>query len=71
MTTDQILIDKYGPLLTLIQVAELLHRKPDGLRMAIHGNSEFAKTMRLTRKKIGRRVYFKAVDVAKLIDGEA
>lgn len=69
-TTEQILIDKYGPLLTFIQVAELLDRSVQGLRMTLGGNSEFAKTMRPARRKIGRRVYFKVADLAKLIDGE-
>lgn len=70
MTTEQILVEKYGPLLTLVQVAELLHRRADGIRMTIRGNSEFANKMQTARRKIGRRVYFMAVDVAKLIDGE-
>lgn len=70
-TTEQILVTKYGALLTLSQVAELLNRSADGLRMTLRGSSDFAKKMQPARRKIGRRLYFKAVDVAKLIDDEA
>ena len=33
MSTEQVLVEKYGPLLTLVQVAELLDRSPEGLRI--------------------------------------
>lgn len=70
-TTEQILVSKYGPLLTLVQVGELLNRSADGLRMSLRGDSNFAKRMQSARRKIGRRLYFKAVDLAKIIDDEA
>lgn len=70
-TTEQILVQKYGPLLTLVQVGELLNRSADGLRMSLRGDSNFAKRMQSARRKIGRRLYFKAVDLAKIIDDEA
>lgn len=70
-TTEQILVSKYGPLLTLVQVGELLNRSADGLRMSLRGDSDFAKRMQSARRKIGRRLYFKAVDLAKIIDDEA
>lgn len=70
MTTEQTLIQKYGPLLTLMQLAELLDRSADGLRLTIRGNSEFAIKLQSARRRLGRRVYFKAADVARLIDGD-
>lgn len=70
-TTEQILVSKYGPLLTLAQVSELLNRSADGLRMSLRGDSLFARRMQSARRKIGRRLYFKAVDLAKIIDDEA
>lgn len=70
-TTEQILVSKYGPLLTLVQASELLNRSADGLRMSLRGDSDFAKKMQSARRKIGRRLYFKAVDLAKIIDDEA
>lgn len=59
---------KYGPLLTLKQLAEVLHRSQESLRVSLHRNSEYSNTLREARKRIGRRVYFKSSDITKLID---
>ena len=71
MTTEEILLSKFGPLLSLPQLAELLKRSPDGLRLALRSQSEFAIQWNQARRKIGRRVYFRAPDVARLIDAPA
>ena len=43
MTTEEILLQRYGsPLLTIQQVAEILNRSPDGLRLTLAGNNEVA-----------------------------
>ncbi|TKR54349.1 DNA-binding protein [Allopusillimonas ginsengisoli] len=68
MTTEVQLIERYGILLSLDDLAEVLKRSRDGLRIALHGNSEFARTWYPAKKKIGRRVYFRASDVARLND---
>jgi hypothetical protein len=68
MSTEDLLVNQYGPLLSLPQLAELLKRSPDGLRIALRGQSDFATQWNQARRKIGRRVYFRAPDVARLID---
>ncbi len=68
MTTEEQLIERYGILLSLDDLAEVLKRSRDGLHIALHGNSEFARTWYSAKKKIGRRVYFRASDVSRLID---
>lgn len=70
MTTEDVLLNKYGgsPLLSLSQVAEILHRSPEGLRLTLSGENELAKKLRPNRLKIGRRVYFKVSAIADLID---
>ncbi len=68
VTTEVQLIERYGILLSLDDLAEVLKRSRNGLRIALHGNSEFARTWYPAKKKIGRRVYFRASDVARLID---
>ena len=35
MTTEEALLNRFWPLLTLAQVAQLLDRSPDGLRVTI------------------------------------
>lgn len=69
-STEQILIDLYGPLLSLEQLAVVLKRSKDGLRLTIRGNSDFAKKMQSARRRLGRRVYFNSILIGKIIDGE-
>ncbi|MFJ7882376.1 DNA-binding protein [Pseudomonas sp. FSL R10-0056] len=68
MSTEQYLVEKYGPLMTLSQVAELFGRSPDGLRFTIRQDSDLGRRLSAEKKKLGRRVYFLAVGVARLID---
>jgi len=64
------LSDKYGLLLTTEQVAEIFHRTTQSLRSDLSGSdhSEFGKALIKARKYIGRRVYFKAEDIERLIE---
>jgi hypothetical protein len=70
MNTEQLLLEKFegAPLLSIEQVAIVLHRSKDGLRISLSGNSELAQKLRHTRLKIGRRIYFKTAEIARLID---
>lgn len=61
---------KYGPVLTLEDVAEVLSRKPQGVRMALSQRKEaWAMQVSASKVHIGRRVYFPAEIVAALIAG--
>jgi len=71
MSTEQVLVEKYGPLLTLVQVAELLDRSPEGLRITIRGSNALGRQLMAARVKIGRRVHFKVQAIAALVDGTA
>lgn len=64
------LVEKYGPLLTLSELADVLDRSPDGLRMTLRGQSDLARQLEPARLKIGRRVHFRTAVVASVIDGE-
>jgi ribosomal protein S12 len=68
MTTEEQLLKRYGPLLSLTDLSDLLKRSPDGLRISLRSQSEFANKWNSAKRKVGRRVYFKASDVADLID---
>lgn len=71
MSTEAFLLEKYGPLLTLPQVALLLDRKPEGIRVTIHRNSgELGRQLSGARIKLGRRTHFKTAAIAKLLDGD-
>lgn len=70
--TYQYLLTHYGPLMTIKHVAEVMHASPHGLRMSIARKREpFAAALANARRKLGRRVYFKARRVAEVIDQEA
>jgi hypothetical protein len=66
--TESFLLQKYGPLLSLVQLASLLDRSVDGLRLSLRQDGEMAAKFNPARKKIGRRVYFRAAVVAQVLD---
>lgn len=69
--TYQYLLTQYGPLLTLKHMAEVLHGTPNGLRMAMSRKQQpFARSLAESRVRFGRRVFFEARQVARLIDDE-
>lgn len=68
-TCENILLAQYGsPLLTLEQVAKILDRSPDGLRITLSGDSDLARRLRPAKKRIGRRVLFSVAELARFID---
>lgn len=69
MTTEEVLLQRFGsPLLTIQQVAEVLDRSPEGLRISLAGEGDVARRLRPSRVKIGRRVYWRTIGVAQMID---
>lgn len=59
-----LMFDRYGPLLTIAQLAEILKRSPDGLRQALTDESETTEALNGARVVIGRRSYFRTHEVA-------
>jgi len=68
MHTEKILIERYGPYLTLEQLAELLHREPQSLRTSLRLESHALAPLARMRRKVGRRMYFRATDVADFME---
>lgn len=70
MTTEELILTSNGgsPLLSLSQVADILHRSPEGLRITLSGDNEIARNLKPCRIKIGRRVYFRVAGIARFID---
>jgi len=54
MTKEQALTSKYGTLMTLVHLAQELHRSPDGLRISLRTNVGWAGQVNAARKKFGR-----------------
>lgn len=70
MTTLEHLLTTYGPLMTINQLASLLDRSKDGLRISLMSASSLANELNPARRKIGRRVYFSTAGVARFIDAK-
>jgi len=69
MTTEEILVQRFGVLLDFAQVAELFKRKSaDSVRVAMSGNTELARQLRPAKVKIGRRILFKASVLGQILD---
>ena len=66
--TENFLLEKYGPLLSLEQLATVLSRSVDGLRLSLVQKGEIAEKFGPARKKIGRRVYFRSSVIASVLD---
>lgn len=64
------LTERFGPLLTAVHLAEILHRSEQGLRWSLTQPGQFAETINATRVRIGRRNYYRAADLALLLAGE-
>jgi hypothetical protein len=67
VSTAEILITQYGPLLTLAQLAKILDRSAEGLRISLRSQSEFSCRVNEARIRLGRRVYFSNVKIAAII----
>jgi hypothetical protein len=69
MTIEQTLTEKYGPLLSLVQLAKVLDRSPEGLRISLRTSSDWSMRVNMARLRIGRRVYFRTEQIAQFLSG--
>ena len=70
MTIEKILIETYGALLSIAQLARILDRSKEGLRISLRSDTAWAAQINSARIKLGRRVYFKTTNIAKILSGE-
>jgi len=70
MKTEEFLINRYGPLLPLSGLALLLDRSPPATRMFLLSHTDLACQLRSVRLKVGRRIYFRTIDVAKILGSD-
>lgn len=62
------LTERFGPLLTQSQLAELLGRSAGGLRYSLCTPSDArTRALKACGRKIGRRVYYPAIEVTRII----
>ena len=69
MTMEENLVNRFGPLIPLSGLAILLDRSPEATRMFLRSNSDLAHNINMTRLKVGRRLYFRTLEIAQLLTG--
>ncbi|CRM15386.1 hypothetical protein AO260_01760 [Pseudomonas sp. ABAC21] len=71
MTAEKYLLDRFGPLMSMAQVASLLDRSPDGFRVAMYSDSELSRKLKPAVVRVGRRVYFRTLQVNQALSLDA
>lgn len=72
MTMEDTLLERFGPLLRIAQLATILDRSPDGLRNSMRVPADEAtRRIKEARVKVGRRVYFRTSEIAKALSDES
>lgn len=62
-TTDEYLLGRYGPLMSIGDIASLLGRSADGVRVALYSDGEVSKRLKPAMIRVGRRVYFRTLQI--------
>jgi hypothetical protein len=70
MNIEETLTRQYGPLLTISQLAKVLDRSPEGLRISLRSSNEWVNRVNASRLRLGRRVYFRTGQIAIILGGE-
>ena len=68
MTIEEVLVKEYGPLLSLAELAMILDRSPDGLRISLKSSNDWVSRINAARLRLGRRVYFRTSEIANVLD---
>ena len=70
VTLENQLTERFGLLLSQTQLAELLGRTTGGLRYSLCYPSDLStRALKACGRKIGRRVYYPASEIARIIIG--
>ncbi|TVT63948.1 MAG: plasmid-related protein [Pseudomonas sp.] len=68
MSTEEYLLSRFGPLMSLANIAELLNRSADGLRVSLYSDTDLSRKLKPTMVRIGRRVYFRTLQVQDALE---
>ena len=70
VTLENQITERYGLLISQTQLAELLGRTTGGLRYSLsYPSDQQTHALKICGRKIGRRVYYPAAEVARIIIG--
>ncbi len=69
-TLENKITERYGLLISQAQLAELLGRSTSGLRYSLsYPSDQNTRALKACGRKIGRRVYYPAMEIARIIIG--
>jgi len=68
MKTEEFLLGRFGPLMSIADVAEVLGRSADGVRVAMYSDGDLSRRLRPTTIRVGRRVYFRTLQLKDALD---
>ncbi|WP_342116517.1 DNA-binding protein [Pseudoduganella sp. OTU4001] len=71
MTVEEQLLHKFGPMLDVYQLSELLNKSPEAVRSSLRTNGSWANCFNDAKVRLGRRIYFRTSDVASLLNVRA
>lgn len=54
--------------MSLIDLAKILGRSADGIRVGLYNETEFSKKLRPTVLRIGRRIYFRTAQLSVALE---
>lgn len=70
MQIEDVLNKEYGPLLSVVQLAKVLNRSPEGLRISLRTPSEWSTRINQSKLKLGRRVYYRTAEISVILSGK-
>lgn len=70
MQIEEALTKQYGPLLSVAQLAKVLDRSKEGLRISLRTESDWSRPINAAKLKLGRRVYFRTAEIAQVLSGK-
>lgn len=70
MEIEETLTKQYGPLLSVVQLATILHRSSEGLRISLRTESDWSNRINSAKLKLGRRVYYRTAEIALVLSGQ-
>lgn len=67
MSVEDYLVERFGLLMSISDLADLLGRSPDGVRVSLYTDTEVSRKLKPTMVKVGRRVYFRTLQVKDVL----
>ncbi|WP_265919525.1 hypothetical protein [Cupriavidus nantongensis] len=56
--------------MSIVDVATLLGRSPDGVRVALYTDTDFSRKLKPAMLRVGRRVYFRTLQITEALNLE-